>query len=86
MTDKGYRERVETTTALMAALGMGGGAAWVQPDPSQRDALMLDAVKVALELGADVNVTNTDGRTALDAARAVGNSSVVALLVERPTR
>jgi ankyrin repeat protein len=74
--------RTEATTALMAATGMGGGAAWVQPDRSEREALTLEAVKIAVELGVDVNAANTDGRTALDAARALKYDSVVKFLVD----
>jgi len=71
------------TTALMAATGMGGGGtAWVQPNRAEREAPMLEAVKLAVELGVDVNAANTDGRTALDAARALKYESVAAFLVE----
>jgi ankyrin repeat protein len=71
------------TTALMAATGMGGGGtAWVQPSRAEREAPMLEAVKLAVELGVDVNVANTDGRTALDAARALKYESVATFLVE----
>lgn len=71
------------TTTLMAATGMGGGTAWVQPSRAEREAPMLEAVKLAVELGVDVNAVNTDGRTALDAAQALKYQSVVAFLVER---
>src|SRR5262249_8518661 len=64
-----YVHRSDVTTALMAATGIGGGKAWTQPDRSQREALTLEAVKLVVELGVDVNAANTDGRTALDAAR-----------------
>lgn len=74
--------RAQVTTALMAALGMGGGAAWVPPDGREREALTLETVKLAVALGVDVNAANTDGRTALDAAKALGYDSVVAFLVE----
>jgi ankyrin repeat protein len=67
---EGYRRRTEQTSAIMAALGMGGGTAWVPVDRAERDALVLETVKVAVELGADMNVRTTDGRTALDSARA----------------
>ena len=71
------------TTTLMAATGMGGGGtAWVQPNRAEREAPMLEAVKLAVELGVDVNAANTDGRTALDAARALKYESVAAFLVE----
>ncbi len=79
----GQRRR-EAATALMAATGMGGGAnAWVQPDRNQREALTLEAVKLAAELGVDVNAANTDGRTALDAARALKFETVVKFLVDQ---
>jgi ankyrin repeat protein len=74
--------RSHVTTAVMAATGMGGGAAWVQPDRREREALMLEAVTIALEQGVDVNAANTDGRTALDAARALKFERVAAFLVE----
>ena len=70
----------------MAATGMGGGTAWVQPDRAEREALTLEAVKLAVELGVDVNAANTDGRTALDAAKALKYETVVKFLVEQRTR
>jgi ankyrin len=78
--------RTEVTTALMAAAGMGGGTAWVQPDRSEREALTLEAVKLAAELGVDVNAANADGRTALDAAKALRYETVVKFLVEKGAR
>ena len=77
---EGYARRKERTTAVMAALGMGGGTPWVPVDRAGRDALVLETVKLALELGADVNVANVDGRTALDSARAQKMQAVVTLL------
>jgi hypothetical protein len=70
----------------MAATGMGGGVAWVQPDRAQREALMLESVRLAADQGVDLNARNTDGRTALDAARALKLESVVAFLTERGAR
>ena len=70
----------------MAATGMGGGAAWVPPDRREREALMLETVTLALEQGVDVNAANTDGRTALDAARALKFERVVTFLVEHGAR
>ena len=67
-----------------AALAMGGGGnAWVPPERSQREALALETVRLAVELGIDVNAANTDGRTALDAAKALKFETVVAYLVEK---
>jgi uncharacterized protein len=76
-------ERSQTTTPLMAALGMGGGIPWVTIDPRQREALTLEACKLAVAQGSDVNVANDDGRTALDAAKRLRFESVVAFLTER---
>jgi ankyrin repeat protein len=78
--------RAQVTTPLMAAVGMGGGAAWVEPDRSEREALTLEAIKLVVELGADANIANTDGRTALDAAQALNYPSVVAYLIEKGAR
>jgi ankyrin repeat protein len=81
---RAYDHKYEATTALMAAVGMGGGGtAWVPPDRSQREALMLDTVKLAVDLGIDVNAMNTDGRTALDAAKALKFESVVTYLTSK---
>ena len=80
---EGYQRRKERTTAIMAALGMGGGTAWVPIDRAERDVLILETVKVAVELGADVNTASVDGRTALDSARAQKYEAVAAFLLER---
>jgi ankyrin len=82
-----FAHRTRTTTALMAATGMGGGGTgWVQPQRSEREALTLEAVTLAAELGVDVNVANTDGRTALDAAKALKYETVVKFLLEKGAR
>jgi hypothetical protein len=78
----GFEHRTQATTALMAAVGMGGGTAWIQIDRGEREALTLEAVKLETELGVDVNAANTDGRTALDAAKALKYDAVVKFLVE----
>jgi ankyrin repeat protein len=78
--------RTQSTTAVMAATGMGGGMAWVQPDRTQRESLMLEAVAIAVERSVDVNVENTDGRTALDAARALKFERVAAYLIGHGAR
>jgi ankyrin repeat protein len=86
MAGESTKRRVEATTALMAALGMGGGAAWVQRDPDEREAAALETVKLAVELGVDVHAANTDGRTALDAAKALNYNTVVSFLIEKSAR
>jgi ankyrin repeat protein len=61
--------RTEATTALMAAVGMGGPRrmrAFIPPDPAQLEALTLEAAQLAVELGVDPNATDLDGRTASD--------------------
>jgi ankyrin repeat protein len=76
-------KRTQTTTSLMAAIGMGGGGPWAQVSRTAREPLTLEAVKVAADLGVDLNVANDDGRTALDAAQALKYESVVKFLVEK---
>jgi ankyrin repeat protein len=79
-----FTHRLETITPLMAAVGMGGGGApWTEVDRSQREALALETAKLLVDLGVDVNVANTDGRTALDAAKALKFDKVVAFLIEK---
>jgi ankyrin repeat protein len=48
--------------------------------------LVLETVRLGLELGIDVNAANTDGRTALDAAKAARLEAVVKLLVDNGAR
>ena len=86
VTGAGFQHRTEVTTALMAAAGMGAGTAWVQPPRGEREALMLEAVKLAAEPGVDINAANTDGRTVLDAAKALRYETVVKFLVEKGAR
>jgi uncharacterized protein len=78
--------RTHVTTPIMAATGMGGGTAWVLPERRDREAQMLEAVAVAVEHGGDINAQNTDGRTALDAARALKFERVAAFLLEHGAR
>jgi ankyrin repeat protein len=84
---EGGGKRTEATTALMAATGMGGGTPWAERAAKDvREAETLEAVKLALNLGVDVNAANADGRTALDAATAQKYDTVVAFLVEHGAR
>ena len=79
----GFEHRIEATTALMAATGMGGGTAWAQPARGEREALTLEAVKQAVDLGIDINAVDSNGSTALDGAKALRYESVVQFLVEK---
>jgi ankyrin repeat protein len=79
-----FDHRKETTTALLAATGFGGGGTpWVDVDRSLREPLALEAVKLAVEAGIDINATTVDGRTALDGARALRFDSIVKFLTEK---
>lgn len=84
--DLSQTRRTQVTTALMAATGMGGGMAWVQPDLGKWETLMLEAVRLAVELGVDVNAANSDGRTALDAAMTYKYETVIKFLIEKGAR
>ena len=56
----------------MAAVGMGGPRrmrAYIDPSPSEVEALTLEVVKLAVELGIDTKAEDQEGRTAADAAR-----------------
>ncbi|HWF11853.1 MAG TPA: ankyrin repeat domain-containing protein, partial [Bryobacteraceae bacterium] len=79
----GQVQRKETATALMAATGIVRIKPWVETEPFEREALTLETVKLAVELGADLNTANTDGRTALDGAKALRYNSVIAYLTEK---
>lgn len=57
-----------------------------EPDPIEFEAVTLEAVKVAVEAGVDVNVANADGNTALHAVAARGYDSVISFLVEKGAR
>jgi ankyrin repeat protein len=67
----GSEWREESTTTLMAAVGMGGvrGLAYVEPDPSDLPGLALEAARLALELGVDRKAVDLEGRTALEGSR-----------------
>jgi ankyrin repeat protein len=81
---KAYEHQLQATTAVMAAVGMGGGGpAWVPVERTQREALTLETVTLALSYGIDINAANVDGRTALDAAKALKFERVVAYLLEK---
>lgn len=79
----GQQKRTETITALMAATGMLRVSQWVDIPANQRESQTLETVKLLADLGIDVNATNTDGRTALDAAKDLKYDSVVSFLAAR---
>lgn len=67
------------TTALMAAAGIGF---WPAESPGT-EAESLEAVRLALELGGDVNAANDGGYTAMHGAAVHGSNSVVTFLAEK---
>ena len=82
-----YRlETVGATTALMAAVGMGGpptsDLGFVQPDRDELEVLTLEAVRLAVELGVDVSAADAQGHTASDGPMSRRFESVIEVLTE----
>lgn len=71
-----------STTPLMAAAGVG----YQQGRSSGSEGEALEAVKLTVELGADVNAANAGGFTALHGAAIRGANSVVQFLFDRGAR
>ena len=66
------------TTPLMVAAGLGQ----VPAETRVSARASLDAVRLVLELGADVNATNDAGRTALHGAAHIRSDAIVQLLID----
>ena len=78
----GANPLVETeaqVTLLMSAAGID----YRQGPREKLESEVLEAVQIALDLGADVNATDADGNTALHGAAIRGVNSAVRLLLER---
>ena len=71
------------TTALMAAAGVNWVVAQTYTESPQA---LIDAVTLCLDLGADVNATNSMGLTALLGAVNRGSNDIIELLVSRGAR
>jgi ankyrin repeat protein len=69
-------------TPLMAASGFG----WKYGDSQIPEQAALEAVKLCVELGADVNATNTSGETALHGAALRGADQIARYLVDKGAR
>ena len=71
----------DNTTPLMAATGLSQNIAARVRTISESQ--FLEAVKVAVELGADVNAANDGGETALHGAAGVGESTIIQFLADK---
>jgi ankyrin repeat protein len=69
----------ESLTPLAAAAGVGR----VQDFNEAEERAALEAVKLAVELGADVNAANSTGRTALHGATNLGGNAIIQFLWEK---
>ena len=63
----------------MAAAGLGR----LEDRTKEEESRALEAVKLAIELGADVNAVNKDGQTALHAAAYLGSNPIIQLLADK---
>lgn len=68
----------EGTTPLMAAAGQG----WAEERTEEEEMSALEAVKLAVALGADIFEINKDGQTALHAAAYAGSNKIIRFLVD----
>ena len=85
VAERGFgQERTrQTVTTLMAATGMIRVAPWSEIPKTEREPLMLETMKMLVDLGVDVNAADNDGVTALDVAKTLRYPSVVNYLVEK---
>jgi ankyrin repeat protein len=70
----------DSTSPLMVAAGVGRERETLSEDQHQR---FLEAVKLSVMLGGDVNARNKEGRTALHAAAFLGAKEAITFLVEK---
>lgn len=79
----GQADKDDIYSTLMAVTGMLRVNSWVDAPREGREEATLEAVKMLVEAGADLNIKGTDGKTALDGARTQRYQSVIAYLVEK---
>ena len=72
---------VDGTTALLAAAGVGALGSGDEPAATEEEAL--DAVRLLLDLGADIDAVDERGETAMHGAAYKNRPAMVALLAER---
>jgi uncharacterized protein len=75
-------DRAKNTPLIMAA-GFAEGITHAVQRPEQDDKDALEAVRAAVELGADVNTPNDIGDTAIHGAAYVGANDIIQFLVEK---
>lgn len=75
-------DRAKNTPLILAA-GFAEGITHAVDRPQQDDKDALEAVRAAVELGADVNATNDIGDTAIHGAAYVGANDLIQFLVEK---
>lgn len=73
----------ENTTPLIMAAGLGEGLGKLPARSEEEDRSALEAVKLAVELGADVNAANDTGLTPLHTAAYVGSDAIIQFLADR---
>lgn len=73
----------EHTTALIFAAGLANGLGKLPPRTPEDDRRALECVKLAVELGDDVNGKNDDGVVALHGAAYVGSDSITEFLIQK---
>jgi ankyrin repeat protein len=80
--DPTLTDQAKNTPLIMAA-GFAEGITHAVQRPEQDDRDALEAVRTAVELGADVNVANDIGDTAMHGAAYVGANDIIQFLVEK---
>jgi ankyrin repeat protein len=70
------------TTPLMFAAGLNEGVNYWEQHTAEEDRKALECVKLAIELGADVNATTASGDTALHGAAYTGSTAIIQYLVD----
>jgi ankyrin repeat protein len=73
----------EKTTPLIMAAGLGEGLGKLAARTEEEDRSALEAVKLAVHLGADVNEANDTGLTAMHSAAYVGADAIIQFLVDK---
>jgi ankyrin repeat protein len=73
----------ENTTPLIMAAGLGEGLGKLAERTEEEDRCALEAVKLLVELGADVNKANDTGLTALHSAAYMGADAIIQLLADQ---